>query len=71
MKMPKEGTLFNEDKTLKVEYIKIGTEYHLKVYQRITDKKSARYEPFNEQKLSMTETQFRNYLYTELYIKFI
>lgn len=63
--LQKEGTIFNDDKSKKIEYIKIGSEYHFKVYNLIKDKKSIRYEPINEIPLVMNKKQLENYIYAE------
>lgn len=68
IQLNKEGTIFNEDKSKKIEYIKIGSEYHFRVYNLIKDKKSIRYEPINEAPMVMSKNQLENYIYAEIYI---
>lgn len=67
MELQNEATFFSEDKTKKLEYIKIGSNYHIKIYNLIQDGKKRRYEVVSDSTISMTKKQLKNYIYSELY----
>jgi hypothetical protein len=71
-KYPKQGTLYNKDYSLKLEYefYKKDKEkiYKFKVYQlRYWDGIKREYRKNNNEPITMNENEFMNYLQTELY----
>ena len=58
--IPQKGTLYTKDKKSKLEYYKKGNDYSFKVYDVENNNV--------ENEVSMNYNQFKNYLYTELYI---
>jgi hypothetical protein len=69
-KYPIEGTLYNEDYSIKLEYefYKKEKTYKFKVYQlRYWEGIKREYRKNNNEPVIMNENQFMNYLQTELY----